>query len=111
MASAFVSPRITASAPIAATSTRAPTCPTPPRPRISTWSSKTTRRALLDAAIRTLDDDKRAVFVLFELEELPMAEVAEAVGCPPQTAYARLYAGRRTVEAALRRATAGRRTP
>jgi RNA polymerase sigma-70 factor (ECF subfamily) len=68
-------------------------------------------RALLDATVRTLDDDKQAVFVLFELEELPMTEVAKAVGCPLQTAYARLYAARRVVEAALRRATAGRRTP
>lgn len=66
-------------------------------------------RALLDASISKLDDDKRAVFVLFELEELPMTEVAEAVGCPLQTAYARLYAARRVVEAALRRATAGRK--
>lgn len=66
-------------------------------------------RALLDATVRTLDDDKRAVFVLFELEELPMAEVAVAVGCPLQTAYARLYAARQVVEVALRRATSGRR--
>jgi RNA polymerase sigma-70 factor (ECF subfamily) len=66
-------------------------------------------RALLDATVRTLDDDKRAVFVLFELEELPMTEVAVAVGCPVQTAYARLYAARQIVEVALRRATAGRK--
>ena len=44
----------------------------------------------------------RAVFVLFELEELPMAGVAVAVGCPLQTAYARLYAARSIVEVALR---------
>ena len=68
-------------------------------------------RALLDACVQALDDDKRAVFVLFELTELPMTEVAEAVGCPLQTAYARLYAARRQVEAALRRATAERRVP
>ncbi len=37
-----------------------------------------------------------------------MTEVALAVGCPLQTAYARLYAARHVVEAALRRATAGR---
>ena len=47
--------------------------------------------------------------VLFELEELPMAEVAVAVGCPLQTAYARLYAARQIVEVALRRATTGRK--
>jgi RNA polymerase sigma-70 factor (ECF subfamily) len=61
------------------------------------------RRALrrLDAALDRLDDDKRAVFVLFELERMPMAEVAEAAGCPLQTAYSRLYAARKIVEAAL----------
>jgi RNA polymerase sigma-70 factor (ECF subfamily) len=67
-------------------------------------------RALLDRTVQTLDDDKRAVFVLFELEELPMTEVAVAVGCPLQTAYARLYAGRAIVESALRRATSGRKS-
>jgi RNA polymerase sigma-70 factor (ECF subfamily) len=63
-------------------------------------------RALLDRALDGLDADKRAVFVLFELEDLSMNEVAETVGCPLQTAYARLYAARKQVEAALRRATA-----
>jgi RNA polymerase sigma-70 factor (ECF subfamily) len=48
-------------------------------------------RRLLD----TLDPDKRDVFVLYELEELPMREVAEACGCPLQTAYSRLHAARR----------------
>jgi RNA polymerase sigma-70 factor (ECF subfamily) len=48
-------------------------------------------RRLLD----TLDDDKRQVFVLYELEELSMKEVAEACGCPLQTAYSRLHAARR----------------
>ncbi len=39
-----------------------------------------------------------------------MTEIAEAVGCPLKTAYARLYAARRVVpRAALRRAMAGRR--
>jgi RNA polymerase sigma-70 factor (ECF subfamily) len=56
-------------------------------------------RALLAAALETLDDDKRAVFVLFEIEELSMHEVAEAVGCPLQTAYSRLYAARKAVAA------------
>ncbi|APR87422.1 RNA polymerase sigma factor RpoE [Minicystis rosea] len=55
----------------------------------------------LDAALARLDDDKRAVFVLYEIEELPMSEVAEAVGCPLQTAYSRLHAARRLVEEAL----------
>ncbi len=60
--------------------------------------------AVLDEVLEALDDDKRAVFVLYEVEELAMKEVAEAVGCPLQTAYARLYAARRQFDAALRRA-------
>jgi RNA polymerase sigma-70 factor (ECF subfamily) len=55
-------------------------------------------RTVLDQALAGLDEDKRAVFVLFELEQASMHEVAEAVGVPLQTAYARLYAARRFIE-------------
>lgn len=51
-------------------------------------------RARLAALLDTLDDDKRAVFVLYEIEELTMKEVAKIVGCPLQTAYSRLHAAR-----------------
>ncbi|MGE3453611.1 MAG: RNA polymerase sigma factor [Kofleriaceae bacterium] len=60
-------------------------------------------RAMLDQIVDSLDDDKRAVFVLYELEEVPMAQVAEIVGCPLQTAYSRLHAARTTVEAIVAR--------
>jgi RNA polymerase sigma-70 factor, ECF subfamily len=68
------------------------------------------RRALawLDGVLDGLDEAKRAVFVLFEIEGVPMAEVAAAAGCPVQTAYARLYAARKHVEAAARREQARR---
>lgn len=49
---------------------------------------------LLARALESLDEDKRAVFVLAELEELDMAEVAQALGCRLKTAYSRLYAAR-----------------
>lgn len=49
----------------------------------------------LDRLLSKLDEDKRAVFILFEIEDMSMQEVAQAVGCPVQTAYARLYAARR----------------
>jgi RNA polymerase sigma-70 factor, ECF subfamily len=52
-------------------------------------------RRLLLSLLDRLDDDKRAVLVLYELEELGMKEVAEIVGCPLQTAYSRLHAARR----------------
>ncbi len=67
--------------------------------------------AMLDAVLDRIDDEKRAVFVLFEIEEVPMRDVAEAVGCPLQTAYARLYAGRRQYDAALRRLQLEKRIP
>jgi RNA polymerase sigma-70 factor (ECF subfamily) len=63
------------------------------------------------AVLEALDDDKRAVFVLYEVEQLTMAEVAAVVGCPLQTAYGRLYAARREVEARLRRDRARGKTP
>ena len=55
-------------------------------------------RALLMQALDKLDADKRAVFVLFELEGVPMPEVAEMVVCPLNTAYSRLYAARVIVQ-------------
>lgn len=64
------------------------------------------RRALLDRLLTTLKPDQREVLVLYEFAELPMAEVAEAVGCPLQTAYSRLHAARRALESAARRETA-----
>ena len=70
------------------------------------------RRALMNlhAALGRLDEDKRAVFVLFEIEQLSMREVAEAVGCPLQTAYARLYAARALVTQAFPAASAAEGT-
>jgi len=64
----------------------------------------------LQRLLDTLDPEKREVFVLYELEELTMAEVALAVGCPLQTAYSRLQAARATVEAAVHRQRAKEHT-
>jgi len=58
---------------------------------------------LLDCILDGIDDKKREVFVLYEIEELSMAEVALAVGCPLQTAYSRLHAARREVESMAQR--------
>jgi len=52
----------------------------------------------------TLDERKRAVFVLYEIEQVPMEEIARALGCPVQTAYARLHAAREQILKAARRA-------
>jgi RNA polymerase sigma-70 factor, ECF subfamily len=66
---------------------------------------------LLDRALDELDDEKRAVFVLYEVEGLEMPEVAEALACPVQTAYSRLHAARKDVEKSMRRAMLGKVTP
>jgi RNA polymerase sigma-70 factor, ECF subfamily len=49
----------------------------------------------LDRALVTLDEEKRSVSILYEIEAMPMRDVAEAVGCSLHAAYARLYAARR----------------
>jgi RNA polymerase sigma-70 factor (ECF subfamily) len=59
--------------------------------------------ACLVRALDTLDSDQRAVFLLYEIEELPMEEIATALAAPVTTCYSRLSAARRKVEAALRR--------
>jgi RNA polymerase sigma-70 factor (ECF subfamily) len=56
-------------------------------------------RARLQAALARLDDEKREVFILYELEELTMKEVAAAVDCTLQTGYSRLHAARKAVAA------------
>lgn len=58
---------------------------------------------LLDSILATLDENKRAVFIYYELEEMTMAEVAVALDCPIQTAYSRLHAARAHVTAAIER--------
>ena len=56
----------------------------------------------LSAVLASLDEDKRTVFLLHDVEEMPMREVAEAVGCRLSTAYARLYAARRELAKAIK---------
>ena len=61
-------------------------------------------RERLGALLSQLDDDKRAVFTLYEIEELPMKDIARIVGCPLQTAYSRLHAARQRVLELIERA-------
>ena len=57
----------------------------------------------LDHLLRQLDDDKRVVFVLTELEEMSVPEIAEAIGVNLNTVYARLRAARKAFNEALER--------
>jgi RNA polymerase sigma-70 factor, ECF subfamily len=65
--------------------------------------SQAEARQLLQRALDRLDDDKRTVLVLHELEGFSIPEVAELVGCPVQTAYTRLHAALDRVEREIRR--------
>jgi len=64
-----------------------------------------TEIGLLSRVFASLDEDKQAVFLLYEIEEMSMREVAEAVQCPLKTAYARYHAARRELSRALGEAT------
>lgn len=59
--------------------------------------------ARLVAVLETLDPEQRAVFILYELEELPMDEIATLQAAPLTTCYSRLATARAKIEAALRR--------
>ena len=56
-----------------------------------------------DRLLGELDADKREVFILAELEQLTLAEIAEAIGANPNTVASRLRAARHLFEAALAR--------
>ena len=58
---------------------------------------------LLQSLLSQLDEPKREVFSLVELEELTVPEVADALEIPLNTAYSRLRAAREAFDAALAR--------
>jgi RNA polymerase sigma-70 factor, ECF subfamily len=62
---------------------------------------------LLDQLLRVLDDGKRAVFVLAEIEQMTAQEIADALGINANTVYSRLRVARQEFEQALTRHRAG----
>jgi RNA polymerase sigma-70 factor, ECF subfamily len=67
------------------------------------YVEKTEAVRLLHALLDALDDERREIFVMAELEELTMPEIALTLGINVNTAYARLRAARQSFEAALAR--------
>jgi RNA polymerase sigma-70 factor (ECF subfamily) len=67
-------------------------------------------REWLDVALERVGEHHRTVFVLYEMEELPMKTIAAVLGCPLQTAYFRLHRARDEVEKAFRALAKGRPT-
>ena len=60
-------------------------------------------RGLLMRALGALDLDRRAVFVMHEIDELAVPDIAAALEIPLNTAYSRLRLARADVAAAARR--------
>jgi RNA polymerase sigma-70 factor (ECF subfamily) len=64
------------------------------------------RRDDLELALKALDAvelDRRAVFVLHEMDETPIPDVASALGIPTSTAYSRLRLARQEFNVAIKR--------
>ena len=60
-------------------------------------------RRLVRQALESVDLDRRAVLILHDLDEVPVPEVAEALGIPLNTAYSRLRLARAELAAAAKR--------
>jgi RNA polymerase sigma-70 factor (ECF subfamily) len=60
-------------------------------------------RAIVLAALERIPLPRRAVLVMHELDEVPVAEVASALSIPLFTVYSRLRKGRRELQAGIRR--------
>lgn len=60
-------------------------------------------RALVDAALASMPDEQRLVFALYELDGLPVDEIASLAGCPVNTVYSRLRLARQHFERAVSR--------
>jgi len=61
------------------------------------------KRVLLDRVLRALELELRTVFVLYEIEELEVGEIAELVGIPRGTAASRLRRAREAFHAEVSR--------
>ena len=79
----------------------APNLTSAPSPLESASRAEAARR--LGAILDELDEDRRAVLILAELEEMSAPEIAEAVGAPLNTVYTRLRLARRDFDEAVAR--------
>ncbi len=70
-------------------------------------------RRRLDAILDAMDLDRRAVFVMFELDGMSCPDIAAVVGVPVGTVYSRIHAARAEFEKLVIRAQAAppRRKP
>lgn len=75
----------------------------PPPPPSPDPSEKSERLRVLDDLIGKLSPKKKLVLVLFEIEGLPIEEVARIADCPENTAWSRLHYARAELMAMARK--------
>ncbi|HLK41082.1 MAG TPA: RNA polymerase sigma factor [Polyangiaceae bacterium] len=68
-------------------------------------------RALLESALGAVDVDRRAIFLLHDVEGVPVPEIATTLGVPLNTAYSRLRLAREEFAAAAKRFRRAREAP
>jgi RNA polymerase sigma-70 factor (ECF subfamily) len=74
-----------------------------PKPGPEALANRARARELLDRVLAMLELDLRAVFVLHELEEMSMAEIAVTLEVPPGTVASRLRRAREAFRAEVAR--------
>jgi len=77
----------------------------PPPPPAPDASEKSERLRMLDELVAKLSPKKKLVLVLFEIEGLPIEEVAKIAECPENTAWSRLHYARAELMAMARKRT------
>jgi RNA polymerase sigma-70 factor (ECF subfamily) len=68
------------------------------------------RRLIVQKALESVDVERRAVFVLHDLDEMTIPVIADTLGIPLNTAYSRLRLGRAEFAAAVTRLRKARGT-
>jgi RNA polymerase sigma-70 factor (ECF subfamily) len=70
-----------------------------PEQAVADWQARARLRSVLDL----MDLEKRALFVMFEIDEVPCEDIAEMLSIPLGTVYSRLHAARKDFDGALAR--------
>jgi RNA polymerase sigma-70 factor (ECF subfamily) len=86
--------------------TREVVCPAPPADEVMLQRE---RQRLVLRALEALELDRRAVFVMHDIDGHVMPDIAAALGVPLNTAYSRLRLARADFAEAVRRAQGGKR--
>jgi len=74
-----------------------------PAPEPDALADQMRARAVLDRVLAAMPTELRAVFTLYEIEEMTMGEIAELLGLPQGTVASRLRRGREQFEARVDR--------